>query len=213
MTVTMSIKGKSVKPPRAHYCSIAGEVILKMDHFCPWVANTVGFFNYRYFVQFLFYGAVGCTWVTLGHVAHYYLVPSLYGHMPGMYVIGTVLGGAMAFSLLGFVVMHLWLIFKNRTTLEAAYDGVNLYDLGAKQNFLSIMGPSPKYWLRPIPVPYDLSVHGPFGGGVWHPTAEEPRFGKVQAARWGLLELDSNRAISIRNPLTDQDDNSGLQLV
>ena len=30
------------KPPRSHYCSITGRLTLNMDHFCPWVVNTVG---------------------------------------------------------------------------------------------------------------------------------------------------------------------------
>ena len=31
-----------------------------MDHYCPWMFNTVGWANYRYFVLFLFYVTVGC---------------------------------------------------------------------------------------------------------------------------------------------------------
>jgi hypothetical protein len=33
------------RPPRSHFDSITRRVVLNMDHFCPWVCNTVGYFN------------------------------------------------------------------------------------------------------------------------------------------------------------------------
>ena len=41
------------KPPRAHFDYVTRSLVLNMDHYCPWMFNTVGYFNYRYFVSFL----------------------------------------------------------------------------------------------------------------------------------------------------------------
>merc|ERR1719259_737154 len=54
---------RCIKPDRSHYCSVVKKVVLKMDHFCPWVNNCIGWSNYKFFILFLFYAFTYCLYV------------------------------------------------------------------------------------------------------------------------------------------------------
>jgi len=53
------------KPDRTHHCRVYGTCILKMDHHCPWIFNTVGFANHKYFFLVLFYAVVNLWFILL----------------------------------------------------------------------------------------------------------------------------------------------------
>ena len=50
---------KQPKPPRSHYDHVTKSLVLNMDHYCPWMFNCVGYFNYRYFCNFLWFTVLG----------------------------------------------------------------------------------------------------------------------------------------------------------
>lgn len=48
-------KCTSLKVPRSHHCKTCDACILKMDHHCSWVGKCVGYYNYRFYLMFIFY--------------------------------------------------------------------------------------------------------------------------------------------------------------
>ena len=58
-------KSRRLKPPLSHFCRVKGALVLNYDHFCPWVNNTVGLANYRYFLLTVIHFALGCLYCLL----------------------------------------------------------------------------------------------------------------------------------------------------
>ena len=75
-------KSNAIKPDRSHYDSMTSRIVLKMDHYCPWVANCIGYGNYKFFVLFLFYAVCYCLSITSIGMAPFLKVWSDNGNIP-----------------------------------------------------------------------------------------------------------------------------------
>ena len=69
--------GNLLCPPHASWSSAVGGIVLDMDHYCPWINNTVGLMNHRYFVQFLIYSTAICIFTMLESIIILYYAKSV----------------------------------------------------------------------------------------------------------------------------------------
>mmetsp|Transcript_68396 Transcript_68396/g.163034 ORF Transcript_68396/g.163034 Transcript_68396/m.163034 type:complete len:473 (-) Transcript_68396:64-1482(-) len=169
-------KSEAYKPDRSHYCSATERCVLRMDHYCPWLNNTVGYANHKFFLQFLVYSSSACllgSIKTVQLLASVSLPPTLVLMLVEAGAIGTLLSGI----LIPFTTFHCWLLCNNMTTIEfcASFAKTpdekpyeNPYDVGIYRNLCSVLGSSPLVWWAP--------VGGPAGDGISFPRRGLPEY-------------------------------------
>lgn len=121
------------RPIRAKHCKIQNQCIHKFDHFCPFVGNTVGRDNYKYFVTLLlthmFCGTlfeITCYWYSCRVPISWSLI---------IFMIYSVM---WIFALMGLLNYHISLINASLTTNE--HMGIHKYSYLKDPNGL-IMNP------------------------------------------------------------------------
>lgn len=163
------------KPDRAHHCSSCNKCILKMDHHCPWFATCIGFHNHKFFVQFLAYVAVyaGLVFVTSSIILWRFFKDEEYERtiISIKLVILFILGISFCIPLTVFSCFSIYLVLKNKSTLEFMENNwhsnnknfkytfnessksklsQNIFDIGRSKNWSSVMGTRWYNWILPI---------------------------------------------------------------
>mmetsp|Transcript_11775 Transcript_11775/g.22766 ORF Transcript_11775/g.22766 Transcript_11775/m.22766 type:complete len:324 (+) Transcript_11775:146-1117(+) len=109
------------KPDRCHHCRLCERCVLKMDHHCPWIANCVGYENYKYFYLLVMYSALGLILfvATFWEAVVIYLNDSSFPvGLCLMIVSAYALACMLLVAILGFLIFHTYLIYNDLTTIE-----------------------------------------------------------------------------------------------
>lgn len=146
------------RPHRSKYCRFSRKCVLLFDHFCPFVNNTVGLYNYKYFYIFL----MSITLAIISFIGTLIFYVSRYraqhGSIPWLVL---VLGGEISIILFpvgGLFLYHTQLTLMNLSTNEHINLGKykylypviggrrvykNPWDKGYFNNFMDRFHPSP----------------------------------------------------------------------
>lgn len=132
------------RPLRSKHCKVARKCVLAFDHYCPYVGNTVGRQNYKYFFSYcLLFLVSAAEWQFLAIVYQ-----RRHGRDMGLVLAQMWFGPFMLFGV-AMVFMHLQLTYANLTTNEqinlSRYEYLfdiegggyhNLFDKGCWHNFI-----------------------------------------------------------------------------
>ncbi|EER10808.1 zinc finger protein DHHC domain containing protein, putative [Perkinsus marinus ATCC 50983] len=195
------------RPERAHHCSTCGQCILRHDRH-DWLTGTcIGFRNHKFYLLFLFYGALASTVFLLSVAPHFFVRVVVASHVAGSATVATLALSLTAVRILeASILMVAFLalpyfyynltvqcsqICRNITTHEASYVATNPYDLGtrlanAAAVFGTDFGPLFLYWLLP------LDPCRPESDGLFYPLPSSP-----ESAGHGSVEDGKNADDSI----------------
>ena len=213
-------KCRLYKPDRTHHCKKLGRCVLEMDHWCPWVRNTVGYRNRKYFFLAVTYG-----WMTLFAycvVLGPYLrtASGLQSVLDYFIIFCYILAVLECGLLLALWTFHIFLTVHAFTTIEfrekhlaketkVARSGdklrelykQSLYDLGVYQSFKHLLGPNVLLWWIPTRygMPNDINAGAVYKVREDHPLVQLAATGKKGLNTYPEKPLNSESMYAVEN--------------
>lgn len=157
-------KEQKFKPKRSHFCRQMDRYILRMDHYCAFMSNCIGYKNHKFFYLFLFYSSMATS------VEAFAIMSQIWQVHPVAQILllpGATLSGFLSAFSLSYCGFHSYLMCKNLTMVEFAYPKKRrqAYDEGLCRNLAQVLGDCWLFWLSPFT--------GPDGTGVEWGIEEE----------------------------------------
>lgn len=171
------------KPDRAHYCRQLSRNVLRMDHYCPWFGNCIGYFNYKFFFLALLYGCASLAYMMFSQINTLSNIWSdtnvTFGHLY-LVSLGICFSAVLLIIVVPFFLFHAYITSRNETTIEfcekrskekvsssqttqprsvqssdsiAPHHQNFTYDQGIYKNIQSVFGENPLFWLVPVGMP------------------------------------------------------------
>jgi hypothetical protein len=156
------LKCKKFKPDRCHHCKFCNVCVLKMDHHCPWVGNCVGFNNYKFFLNMIFYAFANSLYFVyiFSDVIKYLIIEEKIVSFKLIFFVVMYFFMIMIMLSLGlFNIFHFSIVIKNYSTFEFVTNIVrpgenpnkkSRYDISLWENFTQVYGTNILLWLIPV---------------------------------------------------------------
>ncbi|EAN30464.1 DHHC palmitoyltransferase family protein [Theileria parva strain Muguga] len=149
----------SYRPPRSVHCSDCDRCIVRFDHHCPYVANCIGYYNYKIFLSFLLVSSLYFSLIfSLFIYRSVEFFPSLSSSVSQnpTDIIGTIIFMIITFIsiwlVFGLYFFHMFIIRSNLSTydkLKEHFDEFNPFDRGTLNNCKTVLLYNPKKHTNP----------------------------------------------------------------
>jgi palmitoyltransferase len=142
------------KPARAHHCRTCGKCVFRLDHFCVFLNNAVGYKNQKYFILFLFYSFLASLFILILAAVNLLMWWRSDVSLNPLHALGGGLvaaeGAFFAWFTGDFLAEQIESLRTNTTLVETYQETRGAKDGGLLENFKEIFGNEAVWW--PVPV-------------------------------------------------------------